>query len=103
MYRKDYGRAGFKMLPVVEPLGRSTANQMLGSAILLLIASILPTFIGLTGVVYFAGVLVVSAWLLATCVVFYRTMTNVAARRVLKASILHIPVLVLLLIIDRFI
>ncbi|MEM8485468.1 MAG: heme o synthase [Bacteroidota bacterium] len=103
MYRKDYGRAGFKMLPVVEPLGRSTANQMLVSAVFLLIASILPTFMGLTGVIYFAGVLLVSLWLLGTCVVFYRTMTNVAARRVLKASIVHIPVLVLLLIIDRFI
>ncbi len=103
MYRKDYGRAGFKMLPVVEPLGKSTANQMLLSAVLLFAASVLPTFMGLTGAIYFAGVTVVSLWLLATSVIFYRTMTNVAARRVLKASILHIPVLVLLLIIDRFI
>ncbi|MFK7845699.1 MAG: heme o synthase [Rhodothermales bacterium] len=103
MYRKDYGRAGFKMLPVVEPNGRSTANQMLISAVLLLITSLLPSALGLTGMIYFIGVLIVSLWLLATCVRFYRTMTNVDARRVLKASIIHIPVLVVLLIVDRLI
>lgn len=101
MYRKDYGRAGFKMLPVVEPQGRSTANQMLVSAILLLVLSLVPSVMGLTGMIYFFGVLVVGAWLLAMCIEFYKTMSNTSARRVLKASVLHIPVLVVLLIVDR--
>ncbi len=101
MYRKDYGRAGFKMLPVVEPDGHSTALQTLYASILLLVLSALPTLVGLTGMVYLAGSLVVSAWVLAASVAFYRTLTNGAARRVLKASILHIPVLVVLIVLDR--
>ena len=102
MYRKDYSRADFKMLPVVEPNGRSTANQMLLSSVLLLITSLIPSAMGLTGMIYFIGVLLVSVWLVAMCVVFYRSMSNTSARKVLKASILHIPILVVLLIVDRF-
>ncbi len=102
MYRKDYGRAGFKMLPVVEPDGRSTANQMLFSSILLLITSLIPSAMGLTGMIYFIGVLLVSIWLVAMCVIFYRSMANTSARHVLKASILPIPILVVLLIVDPF-
>ena len=102
MYRKDYSRADFKMLPVVEPEGHSTAAQMLAASICLFILSILPTIIGLTGMLYFIGAALVSTWLLYTSVIFYRTLSNSSARRVLKASILHIPVLVLLIFIDRF-
>ena len=102
MYRKDYSRADFKMLPVVEPQGHSTATQMLLASAVLLILSILPTIIGLTGSLYLIGATLVSIWLLYTSVVFYRTLSNNSARRVLKASILHIPVLVLLIFLDRF-
>ena len=101
MYRKDYGRADFKMLPVVEPDGRSTATQMLLASVVLLLLSITPTLLGMTGIVYLVGVLLVSAWMLYTSVLFYHEMTNTAARRVLKASILHIPMLVLMIFIER--
>ena len=103
MYRKDYSRADFLMLPVVEPDGRSTANQMLIASVGLLILSILPTLIGLTGMLYLAGVTVVSIWLLYTSVIFYKTLSNTSARRVLKASIVHIPVLVFLILLDRLV
>ena len=101
MYRKDYSKADFKMLPVVEPDGRSTATQTLIASIALLVLSVLPTFLGITGIIYFLGVFLVSARMLYTSVIFYRKMTNSAARSVLKASILHIPVLVLMIFIDR--
>lgn len=101
MYRKDYGRAGFQMLPVVEPSGRSTARQMLISAILLFFTSLLPSAVGLTGMLYFIGVFIIGLWLIATCVTFYKTLSNTDARRVLKTSVFHIPILVVLLIVDR--
>ena len=101
MYRKDYSRAGFQMLPVVEPDGRSTASQMLFASVCLLILSILPTLIGLTGTMYLFGSIIVSLWLLIASVKFYQTLSHAAARKVLKASILHIPALVLLIFIDR--
>ena len=103
MYRKDYSRADFKMLPVVEPQGRSTATQMLSASVCLLVLSILPTILGLTGMLYLIGVTLVSIWLLYTSVIFYRTLSNYSARRVLKASILHIPVLVILIFLDRLV
>ena len=101
MYRKDYARAGFRMLPVMEPDGRSTAQQVLASSLLLLGACALPYFAGLAGVMYLAGAVAVSAWLVGASMRFYRTLSNASARRVLKASIVHIPAIVLLLMIDR--
>ena len=55
MYRKDYARAGYAMLPVVEPSGDSTARQTLLFTLLLAPASLLPTVVGVTGGVYLAG------------------------------------------------
>lgn len=103
MYRKDYDRAGFQMLPVVEPDGVSTGRQVLICSVLLLIACILPYAIGLSGLVYLIGAVAVSLWMLQTSITFYRSMSNVDARRVLKASVFHIPVLVMLLIFDRLV
>jgi len=101
MYRKDYGRAGFQMLPVVEPDGLSTGRQVLFSSVMLLIASVLPFAVGLSGVIYLVGAVLVSLWLLQSSFQFYRSLSNLDARRVLKASIFHIPVLVMVLIFDR--
>ena len=102
MYRKDYEKGGFKMLPVVEPSGDSTAWQILLSSALLLAACAAPYFLGLTGLLYFIGTLVVSIWMLSTSIDFFVERTNANARKVLKASIVHIPLFVLFLTIDRF-
>src|SRR5204863_9415789 len=53
MFRDDYGKAGFPMLPVVEPDGRKTGRQAVAYAAALLPVSLIPTFIGLSGTVYF--------------------------------------------------
>ena len=103
MYRKDYDRAGFQMLPVVEPDGRSTAVQVLVSSIVLLLVCLLPSLTGLTGILFLVGAGAVSVWLVAASIQFYNTRTNFAARRVLKVSVFHIPVIVISLIIDRLI
>src|SRR6056297_2262005 len=56
MYRKDYARGDYAMLPVVEPEGDSTARQMIGFAALLLPLSVLPSFVGTAGWIYGIGV-----------------------------------------------
>ena len=66
-------------------------------------ASILPTVAGATGWVYLAGALVLSLWFLAPAYAFYRARTARAARRVLMASILYIPLLVVLIFVDRWV
>ncbi len=100
MYRKDYARGGYAMLPVVEPAGDSTAYQTMLFTALLLVASLLPTWIGATGWLYAAGALPLGLWFLWTAIAFHRERTGQQARRVLKASIVYIPVLVLLIVAD---
>src|SRR6185503_10890470 len=58
MYREDYARAGFPMLPVLEPDGRSTGRQSVVYAAALLPVSLAPTLMGMAGRIYFAGALV---------------------------------------------
>ena len=100
MYRKDYGRADYAMLPVVEPDGRSTAQQTLFCTAALLAASLLPTALGLAGLVYLLSAIALGAWFLVPAWRFYRARTNANARRVLKASIYYVPLLVLAIFVD---
>jgi protoheme IX farnesyltransferase len=100
MFKDDYRNAGFKMLPVVDPSGASTFRQTVLFASLLLGISILPTMIGMTGRVYFTGALLMGLVLLAVVALFTRTKSFLAARRLLRASIVYLPLLLILIIVD---
>lgn len=100
MYRKDYARGNYAMLPVVEPEGDSTAAQMIGFAALLVPVSVLPTLVGATGWIYGVGVVPLGLWFLGTAIAFNAERTGQKARRVLKASVFYIPLLVTLLMVD---
>ena len=101
MYREDYERAGFPMLPVVDPGGESTGRQAALSAFALLPVSLLPTFLGLAGTIYFVGALVLGAGLLAFALALAFGRRRQAARRLLLASVTYLPVLLSLLVLDR--
>lgn len=103
MYRHDYERGDYAMLPVVEPEGDSTAAQMIGFAALLIPISLLPAVIGTSGWLYGIGILPLGVWFLWTTMAFHRQRTGQMAKRVLKASVLYIPVFVALLLADWFI
>ncbi len=103
MYRKDYARGDYAMLPVVEPEGDSTARQMVGFCVLLLPLSVVPTLVGAAGWLYGLGVLPIGLWFLWTTLVFYGERTGRNARRVLKASVLYVPALTVLLLADWWI
>lgn len=103
MYRKDYARGDYAMLPVVEPDGNSTAAQMVGFAALLIPLSILPVVLGTTGWIFGIGALALGAWFLATTIAFNAERTGRQAKRVLKASVVYIPALVALLMVDWFV
>jgi protoheme IX farnesyltransferase len=100
MFRDDYRNAGFKMLPVVDPSGASTFRQTLLFASLLIGVSVLPTIIGMTGKVYCIGALVMGVALLLVGALFTHTKSFLDARRLLRASILYLPLLLLLIIVD---
>jgi protoheme IX farnesyltransferase len=101
MYREDYARAGTLMLPVVEPDGISTSRQVVCYAALLVPLSAAPAVLGIAGSYYLAGALALSlgylyaGWLLA------RRRTTAQARRLLRASIVYLPLIYILLIIDK--
>ena len=100
LFREDYRRGGFRMLPVVEPDGRSTSRQIIGFSVLLLAASALPTYRGISGTVYLCGALVIGAGVLAASIALALSRSNPDARRLLRASILYLPLLLILSVVD---
>jgi protoheme IX farnesyltransferase len=101
MYRDDYKRGGFPMLPVVEPDGRSTARQAILYAAALVPMSLAPTVLGLAGTVYFAGALALSLAYLWLTLRFGFARTLSAARWLFVGSILYLPALWILMIANR--
>jgi heme o synthase len=101
MYREDYARAGFPMLPVVEPDGRSTARQVVVYTAALLPLALAPTLVGMSGRLYFAGALVLTMVFLGMSMRFAKTRAVRDARRLFFASITYLPLLWILMIADR--
>ncbi len=101
IYREDYARAGFRMLPVIEPDGRSTGRQAVLYCAALLPLSLAPTLIGMTGTTYFGGALTITLLFFALTVRFAWTRTIPDARQLFFASIIYLPVLWILMIAGR--
>lgn len=101
MYREDYARAGILMLPVVDREGKRTFRQIILTAAALVGVSLLPAVVGLAGVLYFFGALVVSVALLQVCIWAATAKTNVRAKWLMHATVIHIPVLLGLMIYDK--
>jgi protoheme IX farnesyltransferase len=93
MYKEDYARAGIKMLPVVEPEGRLTAQQIILWTLMLVPVSLAPAALGISGAVYFFGALVLGGLFLCTSAQAAFTLSRRNARRVLLASVLYLPFL----------
>ncbi len=102
VYREDYKRAGIKMLPVVDPEGKRTFREILMTAALLVPVSLLPSVTGLAGARYFFGALVLGLMLVEVCLWAAASKTNVRAKWLMHATVLHLPVLLGLLIYDKF-
>ncbi len=101
MYREDYARGGIQMLPVVEPEGDRTFRQIIVTAALLVPVSLLPSVIGMTGLGYFFGALVLGMALLQMCLWAERSRSNIRAKWLMHATVIHIPVLLAIMILDR--
>jgi heme o synthase len=102
VYREDYKRAGIKMLPTVDPEGRRTFREILMTAALLVPVSLLPAVTGLAGAHYFFGAVVLGIMLVEVCLWAAASKTNVRAKWLMHATVLHLPLLLGLLIYDKF-
>lgn len=98
--RKEYAAAGFKMLSVDDPDGSRTAGQIIFNAMILLPVSVLPSVVGITGWIYFFGAFILSVWFLLLGILNQKKL-NEKARVIFRASILHLFLLLLLMIIDK--
>jgi heme o synthase len=101
LYREDYARAGFPMLPVIEPDGRSTARQALFYCAALLPVSLAPTLLGMASTVYFVSALGLGLLFLGLTLKFARTRAVADARRLFFGSIIYLPILWILMIAGR--
>lgn len=101
MYREDYSRAGILMLPVVEPDGRVTAQQIVVYTVLLLPVSLLPTALGISGKVYLYGAIVLGLLFLYSSLRMAFSKSRQEARRLLLASVIYLPLLFILMVLNR--
>ena len=95
------GRAGIRMLPVVDREGTRTFRQIILYAAGLVGVSLLPAIVGLAGVTYFFGALVISTALVQVCLWAASNKTNARAKWLMHATVLHIPLLLGLLVYDK--
>ncbi len=100
MYRKDYERGGFAMLPSVDRAGNRTATQALLYTVLLTVLSLTLMADPRLGPVYGVTAAIAAVLLLLPAMRFMHDRSNAAARRLLKATVLYIPLIVLALLID---
>lgn len=101
MYREQYAKAGILMLPVVEPEGKITARQIVLFTIMLVPVSLAPFFLGFAGVVYLAGATVLGIWFLFESIKAARAKTVERARRLLLVSVIYLPLIFGLLVLDH--
>jgi protoheme IX farnesyltransferase len=101
MYQEDYGRAGFPMLPVTDPGGTRAGQQIVAYGLALVPASLLPTLFGITGMVYFAGALVLSLIFLGYGVRTAVRKSRVCAKHLLFVSLVYLTALVVLMVVDK--
>src|SRR5262249_18461451 len=101
LYREDYARAGFRLLPVLDPEGKSTGRQIVSNCLALLAVGLVPTLIGFTGEIYFFSSLALRIMFLWYGVGLARSCSREAARRLLFASLVYLPVLLMVMAFDK--
>jgi protoheme IX farnesyltransferase len=101
LYRDDYAKGGYRMLPIIDTTGgKLTARHATLYAIALVPAGLAPTLVGLAGWFYAAGSLALGLYYLRASWGFWSDPTESTARRLMKASFLYLPAVILLLVLN---
>jgi protoheme IX farnesyltransferase len=101
LYRDQYAKAGILMLPVVEPTGKLTARQIVLFTIMLVPASLAPYFFHSAGLIFLIGAMLVGCWFLWVSIQAARNRTDESARKLLLVSVIYLPLLFLLMVVDK--
>ena len=101
MYREDYARAGYLVLPLGERRGPFMAWQSLVAPLALIPLNLTPTFLGHAGLIYLVGALLLSSSFFYYGARLALRRSNVIARRLLFASIVYLPLVFVLMVLDK--
>jgi heme o synthase len=101
IYRDQYAKAGFVMLPNVDAGGKYTGQQTVSNALALFIVSLCPFLFRMTGTLYLAGAVVLGVAFLFYSIRFSRQLTLSRARQLFLASVLYLPLLLTLMVFDK--
>ncbi len=101
IYREDYANAGLKLLPVIHPDGESTRRQIVVNCLALFGIGLLPTMFSISGGGYFLAALLIGGMFLVSGIYLQKTHSLKAARYVLYASLIHLPLLFIAMVIDK--
>ena len=101
IYKDDYRRGGFAMLSSVDPDGTRTSRRIIAFSAVLVPLSVGPWLWGLTGNVYPVGAVFLSAALLSVGAGVIWGCSTTSARRVLRASLAYLPLLLILMVMDK--
>ncbi len=93
LYREDYARAGFRVMPVVHPDGSTTAAQIAVHSFTLLPATLLPVLLGMAGLSYALPAFVVGVVFLGLGLRASWTLAPKDARRLFLASLAYLPLI----------
>ncbi|MCY3549209.1 MAG: heme o synthase [Candidatus Poribacteria bacterium] len=101
IYREDYAKAGFRLLPVIHPDGASTCRQIVINCVALLGVGLLPALYNIAGSIYFFTALLAGAGFLAVGIYLARARSVKAARYLLYASLLYLPLVFITMALDK--
>ncbi|MEJ0091049.1 MAG: heme o synthase [Limisphaerales bacterium] len=101
MYRDEYAKAGFKMLPGIDPDGRRTAQQAVSNTLALLAVSLFPFVFKMAGTTYLVGAIILGVGFLWCAIQFSRQLTLARAKQLFFASIIYLPLLLALMVWDK--
>ena len=100
LFREDYSRVGFLLMPPTDPQGKQIGRHMVYHSAALLFISVFPTFIGLTGSLYLLGATALGLVTLFLSIIAAKNMTEVSARKIFMWSLMYQPLILGLLVID---
>ena len=89
------------MLPVIDPDGKRTVRQILWHLSLLFPISLLPVLIGMNGYIYLYGSLIITLYYFLSAFPMLKNKSHKNASQILKASVLYLPALLIIIIIDK--
>ncbi|MDP7005768.1 MAG: heme o synthase [Phycisphaerales bacterium] len=101
MFRDDYARGGFKMLPAIDESGGITSRASMMTCLLLIPLCLLLTLTGFTGILFAITGSLLGLWLTSKSYAFWKMRDDESARKLFFATITYLPILLAMMLIDR--